>query len=101
MNITETPDKWVVLKIDNYYKLFASWIGDSWKINSGITKIEEDEDNYYFFGFSGSCYKCYKKSYGVATSYSSNILNRITTTTDKIFILDEKENWIELLKKNV
>ena len=51
-NISEIPDKWVVIKIlDNEHKIFASWAGgyldgDRWKLNSGITKVEED-DKYY------------------------------------------------------
>ena len=64
-NITESPDKWVMIKITSgdktYYKIFATWFGgyldgDSWKINSGISSIDEDDDFYYFNGFSGSCY---------------------------------------------
>jgi hypothetical protein len=81
--ITELPDKWVVLKLsDNSLKVFATWYGgfsdgDRWKLNSGVQKIEQDDDFYYFIGFSGSCYKCNKNSYGVATSYGLAVLDEI------------------------
>ena len=85
-NITETPDKWVVLKLNNasetYYKVFGSWAGgyldgDRWKMNSGIASVEEDDNYYYFIGYSGSCYKCHKKGYGIMTSYSQSILDNM------------------------
>jgi len=82
-NKTITPDKWVVLELKNrIYKVFGSWgggylSGDVWKLNSGIKRVEQDEDFYYFYGFSGSCYKCRKTNYGVATSYSRAILQTI------------------------
>ena len=57
----ETPDKWVVLKIEHegniIYKVFASWYGgylgsDSWKLNSGIKDIEIPlEDTYIYRTF--------------------------------------------------
>jgi len=62
-----TPDNWIVLhlQIDGYYKILCGWSGgyldgDRWAMNSGISKIEEDEDAYYVHGISGSIYKCYK-----------------------------------------
>ena len=63
-NISEVPDRWVIFKLpNNYYKVFGTWAGgyldgDRWKLNSGISKVEQDENFYYFIGFSGSCYKC-------------------------------------------
>ena len=70
--VTDKPDKWVIIHIpqNNIYKVFATWAGgylggDRWRLNSGINHIEEDQDYYYFFGHSGSCYECHKKAYGV------------------------------------
>ena len=70
-----TPDKWVVVKIEGgkfplTYKVFACWYGgylgsNSWKMNSGITKVTKDEDFYLFEGYSGSVYKCHEKTYGM------------------------------------
>ena len=91
-NISEIPDKWVVVKIDNntdtlFYKVFATWSGgylntDRWKLNSGIKSMESDDDYYYFIGHSGSCYKCNKKAYGITTSYGLGILNKIIEQGD-------------------
>jgi hypothetical protein len=89
--VTETPERWSIIKITNgektYYKVFGSWRGgyldgDSWRVNSGISLVEEDDDHYYFHGFSGSCYRCYKKGYGVASSYSESVLNNIIETNN-------------------
>ena len=83
MKITNTPDRWVILKLrDNDYRVFGVWFGgyldgDMWRLNSGIVKVEQDEDYYYFTGASGSCYKCNKKSYGITTRYGLSILNEI------------------------
>ncbi len=76
-----TPDRWVVVKIEYkdelIHKVLAGWNGgylgsDSWKLNSGITKIEMDEDYYLFHGYSGSVYKCHKNAYGF-TSLTGSI----------------------------
>jgi hypothetical protein len=67
-----TPDNWVVLKIKPgkgaypFYKVLAGWsggylYGDAWRINSGVTRVEQDSDYYEFYGSSGSCYRCHKK----------------------------------------
>ena len=67
------PDNWVVLKINiNHedkplYKVLAGWSGgylsdSSWRMNSGITEMKEDEEYYYFYGYSGSCYQCHKET---------------------------------------
>lgn len=66
----EKPDVWVTLKIsqegkEDLYKVLVGWYGgylgaDEWRINSGIKQVKQDEHNYYFYGASGSCYKCNK-----------------------------------------
>ena len=109
-HISETPDKWVVLKITNeletIYKVFGSWAGgytdgDRWKINSGISSVEEDADHYYFMGYSGSCYKCHKKRYGIMTSFSHSVLDNLVDKASEasigIDILLDNINFIELL----
>jgi hypothetical protein len=77
------PDKWVVIKVTSaevqLYRVFACWYGgwagsDSWKINSGITKVVPIENGYSFEGHSGSAYKCSKGSYGT-NSYGGSVLN--------------------------
>ena len=79
---TEAPDQWCVIKITTddkvNYKVFGSWIGgytggDAWKMNSGVESIEGEDDYYYFHGFSGSCYRCHKNTYGAGTSYTRSM----------------------------
>jgi hypothetical protein len=66
-----TPDNWILIKIvspeETFYKVLAGWSGgyldgDSWRMNSGVDRVEEDGDYYLFIGASGSVYKCHKKS---------------------------------------
>jgi len=113
-NISETPDKWVVVKIDNnrdkpFYKVFATWAGgyldgDRWKLNSGIKSVESDDDYYYFIGHSGSCYKCHKKGYGTASSYGEGVLQDMVEKAYKtnvtVNVLSEDTEWEELLNQN-
>lgn len=63
---------WVAINITSpeygdIYKLLLGWYGsyatgDSWKINSGIVKVEDAGDYWKVFGESGSVYTCYKEA---------------------------------------
>jgi hypothetical protein len=75
--MVNTPDSWVIVKIvsgdnkDTTYKVLAGWSGgylqgDSWKLNSGITSVEEDGDYYLFHGYSRSIYRCHKTAEGMS-----------------------------------
>ena len=76
------PDRWVLVKItgtDPHYRVFATWrggylTGDSWKLNSGVTAVEEDETHYRFHGSSGSVYECHKKCYGNLGMYGEGVI---------------------------
>jgi len=117
--ISETPEHWVILRIpteDNidipYYKVFGGWrggyiAGDRWKLNSGITKVEEDDDYFYFYGYSGSCYKCHKKGYGLKDEmfgfslYVQQVLESMIENADlamgiNIEIMPGETDWKEL-----
>lgn len=80
-----SPDKWIILKIkgtkETVYKVLAGWSGSylegqSWRINSGISKVSKEGDYFLFEGHSGSVYKCHQKSYGT-NMISSGILSQI------------------------
>lgn len=78
----ESPDKFIVLKIQDGYKVFATWAGgylngDSWRLNSGIKSVTKENEYYFITGFSNSCYKCHEKSYGIMTSYGESVLQNI------------------------
>jgi hypothetical protein len=67
-----TPDVWVIVKFSGnkvpdgeLYKVLAGWFGgfagaDSWKLNSGITKIKKKKKVYSVSGYSGSVYECHQ-----------------------------------------
>lgn len=76
-----TPDRWVVLELNSLAhgkirKVFAGWYGGftqgfEWKLNSGITKVEQDGDFWLFTGESGSIYKCHKDAHGMSAFMGS------------------------------
>jgi 5-methylcytosine-specific restriction endonuclease McrBC GTP-binding regulatory subunit McrB len=107
----KTPDRWVVIKIktpeETILKLFSTWFGgyagnDSWRLNSGITEIIE-EDNYYIVkGHSETVYKIGKNNTGTS-GYTGGvlqhqILERIPDYIETSVILDIDE-VIEILKE--
>lgn len=113
-NISESPEAWVIIKMTDiregadcvHYKVFGSWAGgyldgDRWKMNSGISRVEEDDMFYYFYGVSGSCYACHKEAYGIKTSYSQEVLDNILSNSYKVNIrskvLPKETEWLSLL----
>jgi hypothetical protein len=90
------PDKWLVIKAPlkkPFYKLFGVWAGgfdhgDSWKMNSGIEKVEKDGDYFLFRGFSGSVYVCHKGGYG-STAYGYGVIKGLE-------IMPEDTDWLNL-----
>jgi len=104
-NISQIPERWVILKLpDNDYKVFGTWAGgylgsDSWKLNSGIEQVEQDDEFYYFIGFSGSCYKCHKKAYGTITSYGAGMLEHLLKIGEgKVSLMDDMDDWSEIIE---
>lgn len=67
---TYTPDAWVILRIQAgeqiIHKVMGGWYGgfanpDTWRLNSGITRIEQDDKGgYRIHGYSGSVYEVHK-----------------------------------------
>jgi hypothetical protein len=103
-----TPDKWVMVKMTNkddeiHYRIFACWYGgylgsDSWKLNSGVTKITKDKRGYHFEGSSGSVYHCNKNTYGTSGYGHGVLTNMIEKSKDTLTmeILPEETNFMEL-----
>lgn len=104
------PDNWVVLKIKDgkldhgFYKVLAGWSGgyldgDSWRMNSGISKVtEEGDDHLKFWGYSGSCYVCHKKSYGLRMNNAGvyNALKKQEGFENQITLMDENTDWLNV-----
>lgn len=80
-----TPNKWVLLKLNEGYKVFGTWSGgylsgDSWRLNSGIKKITRNSDLITFHGYSGSKYVCHMSMYGIAGASNHAVLKSIVLT---------------------
>ena len=94
------PDNWVVVKVDeDFYKVLAGWSGgyldgDSWRLNSGITKVEEDGDYWLFIGESGSVYQCHKEGYGVRMNIAGQVKQLKELGCE---LMSEETDWMKLL----
>ena len=100
-----TPDNWVVIKLDDgvepHYRVLAGWsggytTGNHWRVNSGITKVTEDNMYYYFSGSSGSTYWCGKKSYMLRMN-NVRIWDQLQRLHgDKVKMMPEDTDWMNL-----
>lgn len=99
------PDKWVIVAYDSdrktIYKVLAGWsggylTGDSWRMNSGITKVEEDGGDYIFHGHSSTVYRCNKKAEGM-TAMTAAVLkqaqDQMKGGVEKIGVKDFLRQW--------
>jgi len=99
------PDNWVVLKLsteyDTMYKLLAGWSGgyldgDSWRINSGITRCEMYEDMLAFYGETGSCYYVHKDTYRLSMA-TAGIYDQIKMHYGEIVtMLEADADWLNI-----
>jgi hypothetical protein len=99
------PDNWVVLKITHegktLYKVLAGWMGgyldgDSWRMNSGITKAKIGGNNVIFYGSSGSCYVCRKGVYRLSMA-TSGVYNELKERFgDAVQLMSEDTEWMDL-----
>lgn len=100
-----TPDRWMVLRIHTpgeiIYKVFASWSGgyaggDSWKLNSGITRATFADPYWEFDGSSGSVYRCHQDAYGT-NGYGQAVLNNLLRQAEsqgiQIDVMDRETAW--------
>jgi hypothetical protein len=104
-----TPDCWVVLRIvsikdDNaiFYRLMSGWMGgytqaDAWRLNSGITKFEDDGSHWLVHGKSGSVYRCHKNSYRSSTlTFSKYTEWQKTLGEENIQMMPEDTDWLNV-----
>lgn len=99
-----TPDRWVIVKVTTdetpYFKVLAGWSGgylhgDSWRLNSGISKVEREGDFYLFHGYSGSVYRCHVNGYGL----NIIMIGILNTLEQKGVELVEEQDFLTLLDK--
>ena len=101
--MSNSPDNWVILKINSevpFYKLLAGWsggytTGDSWRMNSGIVSVAEDEEYYYFKGNSGSSYACHKEA-NIVRMNIAGVLHQLKELYGKLVeVMPEGIDWIK------
>lgn len=100
-----TPDNWVVLKIQNngetLYKVLAGWSGgylhgDSWRMNSGITKATIGSKHVVFEGASGSQYRCHRDRYRL-TMANSGVYNQLKEQFgDAVELMPQDTEWMDV-----
>jgi hypothetical protein len=97
-----TPDKWIVVKIDGedpHYRILGSWSGgyldgDSWRMNSGIVRVEADDNYLKFYGSSGSCYVVHKEMWGTNMIGQGTYDKYKASLGDKFNIVDDNTDWL-------
>lgn len=98
------PDNWVIIKIkgdDPHYRVLGGWsggytTGDSWRMNSGITKVEFENDQYIFHGSSGSKYICHKDTYGLRMNNAHVWYATEAQHGDKVELMKENTDWMNI-----
>jgi hypothetical protein len=96
-----TCDNWVVIKMkgdEPHYRLLVGTSGgyldgDSWRMNSGIERVERIGDYYAFHGFSGSVYECHVDSYGLRMNNSHIYTQLSEHYSEMITLMDESTEW--------
>lgn len=102
------PEEWAIIKFElngnTEYKVFGSWrggylTGDSWRLNSGISKVEEHDNYYHFYGYSGSVYRCRKGRYGITGMHNNGVLRQIVEADKdiKAEILNEDTAFLSII----
>ena len=97
-------DNWVVIKMkgdDPHYRLLVGISGgyldgERWRMNSGITEVNETDDYYYFKGSSGSEYRCGKESYMLRMN-NAHIWGQLQKLHgDKVEMMPEDTDWMNM-----
>lgn len=97
-----TCDNWVVLFLnsdDPHYRVLVGTSGgylsgDSWRINSGVVKVEEGEKHFAFIGSSGSVYLCHKDANGLRVNTAGIYAQLQEKFGDKVSMMPEDTDWI-------
>lgn len=92
------PDNWVILEMEQdgltFYKVCGGWSGgylgsDSWRVNSGIVDVQENEEGYWdFVGSSGAVYRCWKESEFTRMN-NAGVVNRLVELGAKIVSVED------------
>ena len=98
------PDNWVVVHLKGdtpHYRVLAGWSGgyldgDSWRANSGITKVDQAGDYFLFYGSSGSCYECHKDTYRLRKNNAYVWESWKLQLGDAIEMMPEDTDWLAM-----
>ena len=95
-----TPDNWIVFSSPKVkgYRILAGWSGgyldsDHWRINSGIDRVDFDGDYYFFYGATGSVYRCHKNAYCLRNN-NSYIWEQLESEKYQAVMLPESTDWL-------
>ena len=104
-----TPNRWMLIKIlpkegEPFYKVFATWSGsylngDSWRLNSGIDRVEANHDYYDVIGASGSVYSLNEECYGVAGATNYAVLKSLQDKAGEALRPLAEDEAIKVLKE--
>ena len=104
--MTYTPDNWVVIKYKYkdepaHYRILAGTSGgyldsDTWRINSGIVRVEETEHSFLFYGASGSCYECIKTAYCIRRNNSGIWIHLKESELFDVELMPEDTDWLTM-----
>jgi len=77
------------------YKIMGSWdgsylSGESWRVSSGISKIEDKGSHLYVQGFSGSIYVVRKQGRGLNV-YAMGVLQEVLSKAKGIISISTEE----------
>ncbi len=85
------PDSWIIVEIkhegESIRKVLGGWSGgyldgDSWRLSSGITNVEDCQDHYKIDNESGSTYYCNKESQRISMIIQGTLNNLKRDTPD-------------------
>jgi hypothetical protein len=99
-----TPDNWVIFKLkgdDPHYRVLGGWSGgyldgDSWRMNSGIIRVDDADGHWLFYGSSGSVYRCNKRSFMLRMN-NAGVWTRLQELHgDKVEMMPEDTDWLNM-----
>ena len=97
-----SPDSWVVIRMTHngqtFHKVLGGWAGGytqgtSWRLNSGVERVEVEGDHYLFHGSSGSCYRCHRNGYGLRPATIGTWDKMKSIYPDKVELLPDTD-WL-------
>ena len=105
------PVKWVIVEQrfpkekTTLTKVLGSWYGgylggDSYRLSSGIEKVEEDGDLLNFTNYSGSVYRCHKDMMGMSGFTASVLTGWINQVGEENLRVLSREEAEERIKNN-